>query len=453
MNILKKIDWALVVILSLAVFMSLGMIDRDIFVDEAFSYDMAKQPVNVIVGGNDVHPPLYYLLLKPFAELTGNIFYLRLTSLLFFIMFLALFYTYLSSKYSKIAVSTASVLIALSPSMNYFATELRMYSLLMFFAMMCICFLDEDYINQKGFFMLWFSMILMIYTHFMSFFFIGTIFVYLIMQYPEKIKKILGMGFWLTISVIPLASIMFTKILPQIETMWAKPPTLISLISSYTYLITPPFSRMGLFFLPIGALFIFMLFFRIKPEFAKNKLYYLILILPIVSIWLFGRFFSVFHHRYTLYCAIGLFALVCVYMQKLLDSEKEEWAVIVALAFAAIILSQSTLLPETTNQTLNNGAMFITNATAYTNLPLIHTSTFSYLPFKMYLPDREQYLKTNLTKKQLFTACGSLLQDKDFVSEMPKEYLLISDKPNGEVIYEESGFFITRNIGCHSCVQ
>jgi len=84
---------------------------------------------------------------------------------------------------------------------------------------------------------------------------------------------------------------------------------------------------------------------------------------------------------------------------------------------------------------------------------LIHDTTFSYLPFKVYFPKNEQYLVTNLTKKQLFTAGGSGVDydyyknDYNFLAEFNQTILGISDKAIfQEPIFEVRGVYVTKYI-------
>jgi hypothetical protein len=447
----KKFEWIYVLLVIFAVLGTLDFITRDIFLDESFSYQMALKPISFIIGGNDVHPPLYYILLKPFALLTSNIVLLRFTSVFCFLLFLTAFYFYAKWKFGSIPASIASLIIITSPTMLYYATELRMYMLLLFLGMMAIICVDDRFIHFNAFLPLAFFLGTMFYTHYMSVLFSLAIITYVCLKYL-KIE-----AYWeyfiipttfLFLYISPQIYIFIMKTLPLTTQHWAFKPTLLSLFSSFTYLITPPFSRMWLYFIPFIALIIFMFMNKIKPQFKKNMLYYLLWLLPILTIWLTSQFFPVYHHRYTLYSLIGLLLLVCAYTQSLVQAKSDDWNVALALIVAGAFLSINAMLIEIPSQTMNHSVDFITNSTEYNTLPIIHNTTFSYIPYKMYFQDKEQYLSSNLNLSRLFMFGGSVLTQKDMLNKTICNYLSVSDKPFGEILFNESGLYISKVQNC-----
>lgn len=101
--------------------------------DENFSLIVARLPWSqfwqAILG--DVHPPLYYLIIRPIAQLTTIPWLIRLPSVIFSLAALWLFWRILlcwSSIPDRIQ-SAALILMVISPVQLWFAQEARMYAL------------------------------------------------------------------------------------------------------------------------------------------------------------------------------------------------------------------------------------------------------------------------------------------------------------------------------------
>ncbi len=126
--------WTWVAILAGAILAySLGLTHEGFWYDEAYSAAMAEHPMPEILrlAASDVHPPLYYLLLRCVRLMLGNSeASLRLLSVLGAVAFVGLgagpvrrlFGLRTSILYAVVALSTPAILI--------YAHEARMYSLL-----------------------------------------------------------------------------------------------------------------------------------------------------------------------------------------------------------------------------------------------------------------------------------------------------------------------------------
>lgn len=81
---------------------------------------------------SDVHVPLYHLLLHAWLLIgagDSSVAYARLLSLLFFVLSIPVLYALGERAYGRRAALIAVALYALSPFMNWYANEIRMYSL------------------------------------------------------------------------------------------------------------------------------------------------------------------------------------------------------------------------------------------------------------------------------------------------------------------------------------
>ncbi|MFN7160965.1 MAG: glycosyltransferase family 39 protein [Candidatus Gracilibacteria bacterium] len=117
------------------VLFSYVLLQRDIWYDEAYSGIAIRLPWGELWNKviHDVHPPLYYLLLKIWSIFWGSdTFSIRSFSMLLHVLSLFLFFHIAKFYLDKIAY-LATAVFALSPFFLGYATEARMYTLLCFF--------------------------------------------------------------------------------------------------------------------------------------------------------------------------------------------------------------------------------------------------------------------------------------------------------------------------------
>lgn len=122
----------------------LGLEARSLWLDEATSLSIAAQSFGNIISGTgfDRHtPPFYYLLLHLWlSPLDDNIWNLRLFSVFFDIINVALLFTVVRKLLDSRTALLAGVIWAVSPYTVYYAQEGRMYSLLVTLVLICTLF-------------------------------------------------------------------------------------------------------------------------------------------------------------------------------------------------------------------------------------------------------------------------------------------------------------------------
>lgn len=140
MKKLQKHFWlilAVAALIAMAISFTIGL-SQSVWFDEAYSLIIAKRPISKLIGltAVDVHPPLYYLLLKGWASVFGWAEpVLRSLSVLFLggtIIFAGLLMKKLFDK--RTAIITLPFIV-FSPFLLRYGFELRMYSLA---ALICI---------------------------------------------------------------------------------------------------------------------------------------------------------------------------------------------------------------------------------------------------------------------------------------------------------------------------
>jgi mannosyltransferase len=107
--------------------------------DEAQSlWQTSRSPMKIFeIIGQDVHVPLYHMLLHGWQLLFGNgVIHARLFSLIFFLISIPLMYAVGTRIYNSRVGLYAAILLTISPFMNWYGNEIRMYSLFVFLSLL-----------------------------------------------------------------------------------------------------------------------------------------------------------------------------------------------------------------------------------------------------------------------------------------------------------------------------
>ena len=144
------VSWLLVVVFS-AVLIALAFQSSDIWVDETFSLGLARHSVKDLISltAQDVHPPLYYLILKAgLAFKPNSVFLARIISVIPVIIILCVSVVFFSKEFSSICATVFNLILVCTSSVFEYAVEIRMYSWAMMFCMLCCVF--SYYIIKNG---------------------------------------------------------------------------------------------------------------------------------------------------------------------------------------------------------------------------------------------------------------------------------------------------------------
>ena len=200
-KIIKKIIYYLTPLI-IFLTMYLQIFNDSIWLDEAFSLSMIQQNFCEMIKNTaiDVHPPLYYLILKGFSSIikifSNNIIHIsKLVSLIPIIFLLIINYTSIEKMFNKKTSFLFSVFILGMPQIMKYSIEIRMYSWGMLFVTLVyiyiIQWLKTD--NKKYLFLATISSILSVYTHYFAAVSVGCIhlffLIYIIKKDVNKFKK------------------------------------------------------------------------------------------------------------------------------------------------------------------------------------------------------------------------------------------------------------------------
>jgi 4-amino-4-deoxy-L-arabinose transferase-like glycosyltransferase len=196
---------------------------RDFWYDEAFTGILLKQDFSQMNQSifDDVHPPLYYWLAKPWASL-GDYSPLAIRSFSAFWGILTVLSLYWIGKklFSERTGLLAAAISAFSPFAIEYSQEARMYSLFGFLMLWAVWFFIQGVKEDKIAYWISWGILsgLSFYTHYLAlFFFVMFYLAYVVTKNKEKgnffSKLFGGKNFWIGVGIIFIFFVSWSKIL------------------------------------------------------------------------------------------------------------------------------------------------------------------------------------------------------------------------------------------------
>lgn len=187
-------QWHIAVIVIGIIFVSLGSFHSNLWFDESYSVGLARHTFGEIwsIGGHDVHPILYYWMLRIVYLITGGtIMAYRIFSVIPIAIMIILGYTHIRKDFGEKTGFIFSFLSAFLPEMAQYAIEVRMYS----WAILAVTILaiyayrltKED--NTKNWIIFGLSSLASIYLHYYGLMAAGLINVFLLIYLIVKRRK------------------------------------------------------------------------------------------------------------------------------------------------------------------------------------------------------------------------------------------------------------------------
>ena len=124
-----------------------------VWYDEAYTMAMIKHTFSDIcsITAQDVHPPLYYILLKIFAAPFGySIFAAKVFSIIPHLLLIVLGYIKLTEFFDRKTGFLFALMTAFLPIMTTYAVELRMYGWAALFVTGCALFFYPELLDEQG---------------------------------------------------------------------------------------------------------------------------------------------------------------------------------------------------------------------------------------------------------------------------------------------------------------
>lgn len=345
--------WHIAIIIIGIIFVSLGAFHENIWFDESYSVAIAKHSFADIwtIGGNDVHPVLYYWGLHIIYLIIGNsILAYRLFSIIPIAIMIILGYTHIRKDFGKKTGLIFSFLSAFLPVMAAYAIEIRMYS----WAMLTVTLLSiyayrlvkED--NTKNWIIFGLSSLMSIYLHYYGLMAAGLIniilLVYLIVKKRKKgIIFILAFGLVQGVAYIPWIMKLLSQMGHVSNGFWIGftfPKTLMELVScqlagqvrtgNYKELIIPTIFTVALYAYIIYKICKFIKEKQnLKPFLWSVGVYFLVIMAAVIITIILKT--SIVYYRY-LFVITGLYIFAISFI---LGKEKNNICVIAVFTVIA----------------------------------------------------------------------------------------------------------------------
>lgn len=197
----KKLIWTVVLSALAVAYIALRLwrlTDSCLWFDELFGVHAAGLSFGEMlwfVAQDLIHPPLFYVLLKIWITIGGEtLFWLRLFPVVFFVLALFAFYQFCKQlKLSYPAISVTFAFFAFNGALIKYAQEVRMYSLLMFLAILSMWLFTRFLHLGKNIWLLTVCSVLLVYTHYFGWFVLLAEIVVILVLQRIKIREILTM--------------------------------------------------------------------------------------------------------------------------------------------------------------------------------------------------------------------------------------------------------------------
>ena len=362
-------QWHIVIIILGIIFVSLGAFHSNIWFDESYSVGLARHTFGEIwtIGGNDVHPILYYWMLRIVYLITGgSIIAYRIFSIIPIAITIILGYTHIRKDFGEKTGFIFSFLSAFIPQMAVFAIEIRMYSWALLAVTILAIYanrlLKED--NTKNWIIFGISSFASIYLHYYGLMAAGLInlalLVYLIVKKRKRgIIFIVAFGVAQAIAYLPWLVNLATQMEKVSSGFWIKnsfPKTPMELLSAqlagnlkssdYVYLLVPTLLSLELYAYMIYKT---VKYVKEKQDMTAYKwsiiIYFAVIVAAIIITVIMKT--SILYYRY-LFVITGLYIFAVSFI---LGRDKNKVGVISILSVIAILgaYNNFTLIKENYN--------------------------------------------------------------------------------------------------------
>ncbi len=236
--------FALLLILFAAGFLRFHTVDtRDLWYDEVFTYDVSQLSFPELISAlsRDTSPPLYFLMLKGWSGILGNVLNLRSLSIVWALLGIWGVYLLGSQLFSRSIGLYSALLVAVNPFHIYYSQELRMYTAYTAMLVFAAYFLIKAMSGQmrRGWLLSALLNALALYTHYHAIFFIFGEYLFVCYVMKNRGNTVLRKGFLRCLLVtgvavlplLPLVLIQATNNLGKIA--WIPTPLLSDLPRSF----------------------------------------------------------------------------------------------------------------------------------------------------------------------------------------------------------------------------
>lgn len=218
--------------------------NRNIWTDEAYTMELVRE--NHFWGiiqntADDVHPPLYYLIVKCFVLVFGDAFYVyKAVSVIPMTLTMLLAVTHIGPWWGKRAAALFLVMVNAVPCVPEYAVQMRMYSWALFFVTWAglgaygMCMADDGRSGRNCCIQLTAASILGCYTH--TYAMLSCVCIYVLLcacallrcrknREWTLLKASLASGSIVAVCYLPWLAVLLRQTLSRIENYWIEPVT------------------------------------------------------------------------------------------------------------------------------------------------------------------------------------------------------------------------------------
>jgi len=375
---------------------------REIAYDDAFSFFLARQPIDTIISGTaaDTMPPLYYFLLHFWMKISHKLWYLRLLNICINLFTAIFVYKLTKDLFNSKAAIFSTFLFLISPFQIYHSQELRMYSLLLLGQVGFIYSVLKTTIFKTNNPNLWFLMAIIfgsiaMYSHNLGF--IGLISVNILFLFHRDkflIKRIVLTQISVFIFSLPWFYYLPQQIDKVQNAFWTQPPGIVDVIQAFITLFA--FLPMSEIFMAI-VLFLLMqnlivlLIYVIKSKSNKLTMVGLVFLFsPILLFLLSYAIQPVFVPRIFILSAVCLFIILGKYFQDTFSSAVGKINFVAFILVSVISLPffyQFNSFPRSEFRELSNHL----KSYELSNVAIVHDNKLSFFPTMLNYEQSNQY--------------------------------------------------------------
>lgn len=268
----------------------------------------------------DAHPPLWYLVLKPWLQVFGtNVLASRTESAVFMLAAFSVWYHFVRTRFSRPLALVSLALMVTNPMLLHYAIEGRMYAFtLLLVGVSCIVVTHR---GPRRWYVYWPLAVAMLYTHYFLAFVLAAQFVYLLLRRRDHDRSIL----WLVLygaSIVAPFLVWLPHAFHMTSDVVAKgfwiPPLQPSAITNYvlgTFLHRLDADLRGIRVFPtllFVAAFAYALVRAVRAKGGPFALLWCLLAVPWLCLFILSckPFIPIFHPRYVIFGLPALLTLL-----------------------------------------------------------------------------------------------------------------------------------------------
>ncbi len=446
----KQTIWLILILLAGTLLRIYNLTAISLWHDEAFSALLIRYPWHEMFYriGLDVHPPLYYILLRFWADIFGHgLGALRGFSVFFSVATIYAIYLFVQAAFKKSDLALAAAfLIAINPFQIEYVTEARMYTLGTFLIVISAYFLVRAFENQalrKASLKFWLLFALStsaaMYTHyylFFSVFGVGLFAVYYAVknygsawhEYKNILLAyllvLLGYLPWLKTFLFQFHQVQANYWIPKID-KWSIPLTNWHLITGAS---ADPAKSLTKIFVIIGVLFsLYMIYRLIRKEQSPFKwLVLLALVVPFLGSVALSIKQSIYLDRYFLFAALFYTVALVLFIFEI-KTAKIKYILLAILALVSIInwLNYWRAADIANRPGMAAAAAYLNNNVEKNDLLDVAIS-FEYFNFKYYNQTGQQPMlytpgSSDIKNMPAVISGSALLDNQDLLADLQKQ--------------------------------